>query len=742
MQLASRLHAFFQPIFITLLIFFTVTTVFAQSADPARIFITEINADGFPSVDLTIRAFGENNAPVTGLSADDIRVFENGSPAREVRVSQGESVPSVIFFLVDRGQYSNFINIDTANIIRGLEQFAIDGHFRDEIDTVALIATDPMQPSDISVIVPPTQSAEEFRAAVTQMQFSATNKASTIDGIQYAFNQLERLADSGAANLAVVYVGAIFDGDRQSIMAEESLNLAKDFQSNGTRFYAIDTLGQFADPIRSLVENSGGQYLSYDDSKDNSSAFEALYKDITAQAISYVINYTSNSSDSGIRQVTVAPAGVPFSEELQSLSYEQQLLPPTLEIINPSETGQDFQRIGEQTEEGAEEDWLYDRNAIPVEVVLLDWADGVDRDIRQVEFLVNGESIATSSSNDSAYKFNIDLSSYETEGTFAIPFSIRALDAFGLESEVESLVNLNVEKKFARRPTPTPGPSPTPIVQVTIETTRVVVPPCQEDPTGQDCITGTYLPWGLLGLSIIGLGFVSFRYRQQLQGAGKVIGNVAKQVRATILGGSARGQKIIARMEVIRARDDLVGKTIDIYSYTTSFGRDPRQADIQLYDEDDKSSVSGLHCTLQYEPSENRFLLTDHSTTGTAINDNRVAQDDPTRLEDGDVIMLGDEFRRGAKIKFNIVEQENSRLDVTKIDPAAREDEGTFVLFGQSDEVSRSRETVFEDSDGDSSGPVGNETVIDHVNEEQFDFDISRPNAIDEDDDWLKDLES
>ncbi|MGB1251126.1 MAG: FHA domain-containing protein, partial [Candidatus Promineifilaceae bacterium] len=150
-------------------------------------------------------------------------------------------------------------------------------------------------------------------------------------------------------------------------------------------------------------------------------------------------------------------------------------------------------------------------------------------------------------------------------------------------------------------------------------------------------------------------------FRRQLtnitQNAGTAVTSAVRQVRHTMLGGSVRGQKVIAKMKVLTARPDLINNEIDIYTHTTSFGRDPKLCDVQLYDEDDRSTVSGLHCTLQYESSKDVFYLTDdNSSAGTKINGRPIESNDPILLKDGDEIILGDLFRRGAKLQFLIAD--------------------------------------------------------------------------------------
>ena len=108
--------------------------------------------------------------------------------------------------------------------------------------------------------------------------------------------------------------------------------------------------------------------------------------------------------------------------------------------------------------------------------------------------------------------------------------------------------------------------------------------------------------------------------------------------------------------EGLLVRPDLLGQVIELDSFKKTIGRDPRLSDIQLYYENEPSSVSGLHCTIQYDRARRVFLITDNnSSNGTTINDRRLEPDDPATLADGDVIVLGHLFQQGAKLKFEAV---------------------------------------------------------------------------------------
>ena len=210
--------------------------------------------------------------------------------------------------------------------------------------------------------------------------------------------------------------------------------------------------------------------------------------------------------------------------------------------------------------------------------------------------------------------------------------------------------------------------------------------------------------------------------------AGRAIRERAADVRKTILGGgSVRGKTVLAKLHVINARRDLIGGEIKIYTTTTTLGRNPKLCDIQLYDEDDNSSVSGQHCTIMYD--RGRFTITDdNSSNGTEVDGKPIPPNEPTLLSDGVEITLGDLFRRGAKLRFEIVQQ-------VVPEPAAATtpfydlpvDEGSWGDVTMLDnEITSSRETLY-DVDGEEPF-TGNITF----------GDLDTPQK---GNDWLNDLE-
>ena len=198
-------------------------------------------------------------------------------------------------------------------------------------------------------------------------------------------------------------------------------------------------------------------------------------------------------------------------------------------------------------------------------------------------------------------------------------------------------------------------------------------------------------------------------------------GGGALDVVRTILAGGSRGQTAIARLEVLNGPADLLQQKVDIYASVTTVGRDGSLSDILFYDRDAKSSVSGEHCTIQYDLGQ--FLITDNnSTNGTTVNGERLVPNEPYKLYTGDEITLGDLFRRGVKLRFEILEQP----DADMLPPAAPD--------------AAWAETAGDDWQEDLLHEAGEDETLSPL-DRPLDFSWQSDGTEEVDDSWMDDLE-
>jgi pSer/pThr/pTyr-binding forkhead associated (FHA) protein len=119
-----------------------------------------------------------------------------------------------------------------------------------------------------------------------------------------------------------------------------------------------------------------------------------------------------------------------------------------------------------------------------------------------------------------------------------------------------------------------------------------------------------------------------------------------------------KGQTMGA-LEIIEGPDAIVGgqkigNRVEIYQKKLTIGRNPRQVDVQLYNLDEPSSVSRLHCTIEFYNAGKWFMITDEgSSSGTKVGGVMLTPHQPTALQNGDVIELGIIERMGAGMRFH-----------------------------------------------------------------------------------------
>jgi pSer/pThr/pTyr-binding forkhead associated (FHA) protein len=114
----------------------------------------------------------------------------------------------------------------------------------------------------------------------------------------------------------------------------------------------------------------------------------------------------------------------------------------------------------------------------------------------------------------------------------------------------------------------------------------------------------------------------------------------------------------IALLEILRGPEayfngQKIGSRIPLNGDRITIGRNPRQVDVQLYNLDEPSSVSRLHCCIVYDEGQSHFLISDEaSSSGTKVRGQAIRPHQPVVLQDGDEIELGMVDRLGAVLRF------------------------------------------------------------------------------------------
>ncbi len=86
---------------------------------------------------------------------------------------------------------------------------------------------------------------------------------------------------------------------------------------------------------------------------------------------------------------------------------------------------------------------------------------------------------------------------------------------------------------------------------------------------------------------------------------------------------------------------EFAGATIPVKSgEDITIGRDPKRANVVTSSEN--TSISGLHCRIRYDEQSGRYIVIDHSTNGTYLNNEKLVHERGTYAAKGSIIKLAD----------------------------------------------------------------------------------------------------
>lgn len=370
------------------------------------------------------------------------------------------------------------------------------------------------------------------------------------------------------------------------------------------------------DDIRSPMKNLAGEnlYIELKTSVDNLREVTTVYQTLCHNQTSYAATYRSSSASSAPRSISLALANAP--DQASENTYTVAPQPPVL--LN--------------TEVPWASDGRYQLTAT------LNWPDEYPRELAAVQ--INGQPVT-----DFTVAGSQLTAAFTTDTDYSAQLTIT--DELGLGHEMQLTL-----------PDPPMSVTSTAVSNITLETGTPPEPVA--DLSGSQLLR--WLPW--LGM-VLAFGYVAIFQRKKLPQVGQQVRQTARRL-TTIVTGNAR-QPIIAHLHIIEAREELIGETLDLITDITTLGRDPQLSDIQLYDMAERSSISGQHCTIQFD--QDRFHIIDNgSANGTAVNGNLLLADDPYPLNDGDEIQLGHKARRGATLRFAIAEVVKRRQRATVAD--------------------------------------------------------------------------
>jgi hypothetical protein len=565
-------------------------------------------------------------------------VSENDQPVSDFTLQASEDGAVYLSFVIDRGRYSNYANFGEDAIRAAMRTWADGGYFRDGVDTVEVLATlnTSTAPRTITLLEP-TSSLSEFQSFVDTADLDRSQGSTqAFDAVSAAIERQTDAQNTGAR--AVILLTPIVDSLNSTQAAEEAQRTGNAAREQGAAVSVLHTnlQGQFADPLVTVADLSGGQYLLLERGADQLVALDRLYNAIDARRAQFEISYRSSSGQSGPREVTVSTAGGTAAG-----SYQVSLTPAQVSLAPPPANGNYTVAPAEEEVEGAVQ--TVDLTAS------IAWPDGYPRTVETAQVVVNDQVVDTISTPDDTFTFSLDLTEYAAEESTDLTVAVQIEDTLGLEAEAQPVtLTLNVPESVG------------------------ILNACQAG-LSLTCVVSRGVA-GLLaiGLLIVGIGGVLFLRSRSTSsapassGGGAVSETLVADVIKPAGGGAAPSAGgVLAYLRIVEGPSDKQGEVIAINENTTKIGRNPGEVDVVFY-EREQSSISGWHCTIQHYRGV-LFLADENSTNGTFVNGVRVMREDPIGLNNGDIIVLGDLNLKGIQLNVELGK-------AIGVDAAARKD--------------------------------------------------------------------
>jgi hypothetical protein len=366
---------------------------------------------------------------------------------------------------------------------------------------------------------------------------------------------------------------------------------------------------------------------------------QVLYQSIVdRERVFYEVEYRSASASLNPRTITVNSPTPALPGGTDSLTYTVAVQPPAVTMTAPA--------AGQVINRALQEDASYDtpRRNFQFRV---EFPDGFERGIAGSQLNIANQPIIDGEllSDGRTVQFEVDLTSFDTPGTFALTGTVTVRDELGMAAPITIEVPVTVE-------------APPEIVREAWPTCQLNNTVCEGVETWV-WVAGALLSCGILFviLAMLGLlGRIAFRPSVVVPAGGSAgrAGAVSAEQQHTLIAGPLNLDRVYATLTVLEGPKGLLGEALKVTKPTSVLGRNPKTTDITFY-ADEESSVSRVHATLQQDAGQ--FKLTDNgSSSGTRLNGRNIRPNDPVPLQNGDEIVLGDLARRGVKLRFSAVE--------------------------------------------------------------------------------------
>lgn len=424
------------------LLFFLLVLAYqasGQSHSGARLFPPDTQA--FPRIQTYLDVYGGDSGFVHGLSAEDVRIHENGVPVPLVEFR--ELRPGVqVVYAINPGETFTIRNSQGLSrfdyIFNSLKQWAVARQGSTVDDLSVLITAGPVRTH--------TVDPAELLSTLESYQLDAAPLSPNLDTLLQALNVVSDPSPRPGMERAIHFITSPLPGDAST--GEASVGLQEIIlraQQQGVRIYVwlVGSPDVSESPgfeqLRSLADSTGGEFFVF--SADD--VFPSPETSLSKLRNIYTLVYESSIGSGTSHQLE---ADVQIGDEEVStpvLNFDFSLQPPDPAFILPAAV---ITRSLASAENSLWRPTSLDEMAPRQQVlpVLIDFPDGNARPLQWTRLYVDG-ALAAENLSPPFDQFVWDLSGYTSTRQHVL--QIEALDSLGLQGKsIEMPIDIRVIK--------------------------------------------------------------------------------------------------------------------------------------------------------------------------------------------------------------------------------------------------------------------------------------------------------